>query len=161
MLPSAFSLPTGIGCWFGDYIPAQTSISKQVPNKVWFKPAGASARQDPSFSGEIPQVHLSQASPEPVAPAHLAIPRFQALTWQAVVFVLWFIGAAALSLLLIQRVVRLRSIKQEDLRRIAFEYRRYMGVSFKNVALKPNVNTDVQIETIRAFNTNKITRIGR
>ena len=52
---------------------------------------------------------------------------------------------------MIQRTFRLRSIKQEDLKRIAVEYRRFKGVSFKDVALKPNVKTDVKIEAIGAF----------
>ena len=110
MLPPAFTLPTGIGRWFGDYIPAQTSISQQISNTARLKPAGASAPQDPSFSGENPQVHLSQASPEPAAPAIPVISDSQALTWQAVVFLIWFTGAAALSMLLIHRILFVRRL---------------------------------------------------
>ncbi len=110
MLPPAFSLPTGIGRWLGNYLPAQTSISKQVSNMARPKPAGASVPQDPSSSGEIPQVHLSQASPEPAAPAFPVISDFQALTWQAVVFVIWFIGAAVLSALLIPHILFVRRL---------------------------------------------------
>jgi bla regulator protein BlaR1 len=110
MLPPAFSLPTGIGRWFGDYVPAQTSISQQVSNTARLKPAGASAPQDPSFSGEFPQVHLSQASPEPAAPALPVISDSQALTWQAIVFVIWFTGTAVLSVLLVHCVLFVRRL---------------------------------------------------
>jgi len=55
---------------------------------------------------------------------------------------------------MIQYTFRLRSIKQEDLKRIAVEYRRFKGISFKDVALKPNVKTNVQIEAIGAFIAN-------
>ena len=110
MLPPAFSLPTVIGHWFGGYIPAQISISKQVSNMVEPKPAGASAPQDPSFSGGIPQVRLSQANPEPAAPALPVISDSQTFTWQAVVFVIWFIGAAVLSALLIPRILFVRRL---------------------------------------------------
>ena len=110
MLPPAFSLPTGIGHWFGEYIPAQTSISKQFSDIIQLKHAGASAPQDSTLSAEIPQVHLSQANPEPAAPAFPVITDFQALTWQAVVFVIWFIGAAVLSVLLIHRILFVRRL---------------------------------------------------
>ena len=110
LLNNCSAVLNNIGRWFGDYIPAQTSISKQVSNMVGFKTAGASAPQDPSFSGENPQVHLSQASPEPAAPAIPAISVSQALTWQAVVFVAWFTGAVVLLVLLIHCILFVRRL---------------------------------------------------
>ena len=110
LLNNCSAVLNNIGRWFGDYIPAQTSISKQVSNMVGFKTAGASAPQDPSFSGENPQVHLSQASPEQAAPVIPVILNLQTLTWQAVVFIIWFIGAAVLSVLLIHRIVFVRRL---------------------------------------------------
>lgn len=110
MLPPALSLPTGIGHWLGNYLPAQTSISKQVSYIARLKPAGASAPQDPSLSAEIPQIHLSQVNPEPAAPAFPVISDSQAFTWQVVVFVIWFTGAAVLSVLLIHRILFVRRL---------------------------------------------------
>ena len=134
MLPPAFSLPTGIGHWFGDYIPAQTSISKQVSNIPQFKPAGASAPQDPSFSGENPQVHLSQASPEPAAPALPVISDLQTLTWQSFIFIIWLIGAAILTVLLIHRILFFRRLitqsepAKDRYADILDQYRQQLGI---------------------------------
>ena len=110
ILPPAFSLPTGIGRWFGDCLPTQTSLSKQASNIVLSKPAGASTPLDINRSAEIPQVHLSQDSPEPVAPASFVISNLQALTWQAAVFIIWFIGLAVFSVLLVHRILFVRRL---------------------------------------------------
>ena len=45
---------------------------------------------------------------------------------------------------MIQHTFRLQSIKQEDLKRIIVEYRRFKDITFKGVALKPGVKTNVQ-----------------
>lgn len=50
---------------------------------------------------------------------------------------------------MMQHTFRLQSVKQEDLRKIAVEYRRFKAVTFKAVALKPNLRSDVQIEVER------------
>ena len=129
ILPPAFSLPTGIGHWFGDYIPAHASVTKQVSNTIWSKPAGASAPQDSNVLGTNPQVHLSQTSPETAAPAiSVNSSDSQPLTMQAVVFAFWLIGAAALSILPVQQIFRFRSVNLEYLKRIAVEYRRFKVV---------------------------------
>jgi beta-lactamase regulating signal transducer with metallopeptidase domain len=47
---------------------------------------------------------------------------------------------------MMQYTFRLQSIQQEDLKQIAVEYRRFKGITFKNVALCPGLNTDVKIE---------------
>ena len=80
MLPPAFSLPTGIGHWFGDYLPTHSSISEQVSNMVQLEPAGAPAPIESTLSTEIPQVHPSQINPEPAAPAAPAFSDLEALT---------------------------------------------------------------------------------
>jgi hypothetical protein len=46
---------------------------------------------------------------------------------------------------MMQYTFRLESVQQADLKRIAVEYRRFRGITFKAVALKPNVKTDVKI----------------
>ncbi len=51
-----------------------------------------------------------------------------------------------------QRTFRLESVKQEELKRIAVEYRRFKRISFKAVALKPNVKTNVQVAVEGIYN---------
>ncbi len=110
MLPPTFSLPTGIGHWFGDYLPARSSITEQVSSMVRLEPAGAPAPEDSTLSAEIPQIHSSQINPEPAAPAAPAFSDLEALTWQAVVFVIWLVGATVLSVLLIHRMLFVRRL---------------------------------------------------
>ena len=55
---------------------------------------------------------------------------------------------------MIQRTFRLKSIQQEDLKTIGVEYRRFKGITFKDVALEPYVKTSVQIEAIGAITAN-------
>ena len=110
MLPPAFSSPTGIGYWFRDYLPAHSSVPAQVPNMIQLEPTGAPAPEDSTIAAEIPQIHPSQINPEPAAPATPAFSDFQALTWQAVVFVIWLVGVTVLSTLLIHRMLFVRRL---------------------------------------------------
>jgi beta-lactamase regulating signal transducer with metallopeptidase domain len=110
MLPPAFSLPTGIVHWFGDYLPAQASISKQVSNIVRPESARAPVPEESTLPAEIKQIHPRRANPEPAAPAAPAFSGLQALTWQAAVFVFWLMGAAVLSVLLIHRILFVRRL---------------------------------------------------
>jgi len=110
MLPPAFSLPTGIGYWFRDYLPAHSSVPAQVPNMIQLDHAEATKPEDSTFSAEIPQVHPYQSNPEPAAPTVSALSELEGLTWQAVVFIIWFLGVAALSILLIYRMFFVRRL---------------------------------------------------
>ena len=56
------------------------------------------------------------------------------------------VSSSKKSKVLIQETFRLPGIQHEDLERIIIEYRRFQPVTFKNVALRPSVDTDVQIE---------------
>ncbi|MHC4325341.1 MAG: hypothetical protein ACYSUX_13845, partial [Planctomycetota bacterium] len=110
MLPPAFSLPTGIVHWFGDYLPAQASISKQVLNMARPEPAGAPVPEESALSAEIPQIHPPKINPEPPARVAPAFSGLHALTWQAAIFVFWLMGAAVLSVLLIHRILFVRRL---------------------------------------------------
>lgn len=109
-LPPAFSLPTGIGYWLGGYLPAQTSIPKQVSNMASPERTVAFPPENSPITAEVPEIQSFQVNPEPITSAIPVISDSQALTWQAVVFVIWSIGAAILSLLLIRRLLFVRRL---------------------------------------------------
>jgi beta-lactamase regulating signal transducer with metallopeptidase domain len=50
---------------------------------------------------------------------------------------------------MLQTTFRLHSIREEDLKSIIVEYRRFQGATFKNVALRPGIQTTVTAAPIR------------
>ena len=96
ILPPMLSLPTGIGYWVGDHIPAVLPTSNMAFDAVALEHAGP--------SGEMPQVRPAEniAGHDPaMAPADSAL---TALTWQAGVFLLWLAGVLAFLAVLVQRI---------------------------------------------------------
>ena len=110
MLPPAFSLPTGIGYWLGDYFPAQASVPEQVSNTTSPEHTIVIPQENSPITADVPQIQSFQINPEPITPAIPVTSNFQAITWQAVVFVIWFIGVAVLSILLIRRLLFVRRL---------------------------------------------------
>jgi len=100
ILPPTLSLPTGIGYWVGDHLPAALPTSKQAFDMAQL--ASSSAEMlDVQPAGDI-------AKNEPsILPANSAN---TALTWQAVLFVLWLVGVLAFLVLLFQRVKFVRGL---------------------------------------------------
>ncbi len=104
ILPPTLSLPTGIGYWYGDYLSTDSPVLQQVSNVVWPESAGASAPEDFALAAEIAKGQPSQTNPQTAAPITSAVSGLNALTWQAVVFLLWLVGVLVISVLLIQRM---------------------------------------------------------
>ena len=96
ILPPMLSLPTGIGYWAGDHIPTAPGVSNMALDAVALEHAGT--------SGEMPQVRPAEniAGHDPAMT--LAESALTALTWKAVVFLLWLAGVLAFLAVLIQRI---------------------------------------------------------
>jgi len=102
ILPPMLSLPTGIGYWAGDHLPAAPGISNMAFDAVALEHAGP--------SGEISQVRPSEnitGGDPAMVPADSAL---TPLTWQAVLFILWLAGVLAFLAVLIQRIRFVRGL---------------------------------------------------
>ena len=102
ILPPMLSLPTGIGYWAGDHLPASLPISHRVFNMVGFEHTGPSSE----VAGARPSEDLAGNDPA-MAPADSAM---TPLTWQAVLFVLWLAGVSAFLAVLVQRIRFVRGL---------------------------------------------------
>jgi len=126
ILPPTLSLPTGIGYWFGDHLPAASSISDRA-----FDMAGL---ERASPSGEMPQVRPARDLPENDSSIMLADSAPTHLTWQAFLFVLWLVGVFAFLVVLVQRVrfvrglIAVSSPAKEELLGLLEQCRRKIGV---------------------------------
>ncbi|MFC1604420.1 ankyrin repeat domain-containing protein [Planctomycetota bacterium] len=99
ILPPMLSLPTGIGYWAGDHIPAASNMAFD-----------ADALEHAGQAGEMPQVRPVEniAGDDPAnyrtGGSRTARTTLTPLTWQAVVFLLWLAGVLAFLAVLIQRI---------------------------------------------------------
>jgi beta-lactamase regulating signal transducer with metallopeptidase domain len=130
VLPTTLSLPTGIGYWYGPDVstpisevqtpvPVETAAVEpidQVHNVTVEVPAAPAISRNLDASGnavksaeysrdyaEVPVQHIQTASV--AAPVETV-----AITWQAVVFLIWLVGVLALSMLLFQRFLFVKSL---------------------------------------------------
>ncbi len=110
ILPPTLSLPTGIGYWYGDYLSADSPVLQQVSNVVRPEPHRAPAPEDFALAAEIAQDQPSQTNHQTAAPVTSAVSGLNALTWQAVVFLLWLVGVLVISVLLIQRMLFVKGL---------------------------------------------------
>jgi len=126
ILPPTLSLPTGIGYWFGDHLPAATAISDRAFDVARLERA--------SPSGEMPQVRPAEDIAENdalITPANSAL---TPLTWQAVLFILWLVGVLAFLVVLIQRIKFVRGLiavsnpAKKELLYLLEQCRRQIGV---------------------------------
>ena len=128
VLPPMLSLPTGIGYWVGDHLPAAFSISDRA-----FDVAGL---ERTSPFAEMPQGRPTRDIAENEPSIMLADSALTPLTWQAVLFVLWLVGVLAFLALLIQRVRFVRGIiaasnpAKEELLGLLEQCRRQIGVRY-------------------------------
>jgi len=98
ILPPMLSLPTGIGYWAGDHLPTSNMAFDAV------------ALEHARPSGEMPLVRPSEniaGDDSAIAPADSAL---TALTWQAVVFLMWLAGVLAFLAVLVQRIRFVREL---------------------------------------------------
>jgi len=126
VLPPMLSLPTGIGYWVGDHLPAASSISDRAFDVVGLE------RTSPS--GEMPQVRPARDLPDNESSIMLADSALTPLTWQAVLFILWLVGVFAFLVVLVQRVRFVRGLiamsnpAKKELLYLLEQCRRQIGV---------------------------------
>jgi Tol biopolymer transport system component/beta-lactamase regulating signal transducer with metallopeptidase domain len=97
VLPPMLSLPTGIGYWVGDHIPAAADVSNRTFDTV------ALERARPS--GGMPHVRPSENVTSENTTMASGDTGLTSLTWQAVVFLLWLAGVLAFLAVLVQRIM--------------------------------------------------------
>jgi ankyrin repeat protein/beta-lactamase regulating signal transducer with metallopeptidase domain len=102
VLPPMLSLPTGIGYWVGDHIPAAFPTSVRAFDVARLERASPSA--------EMPHVRPSRDIAENEPSIMLADSALTPLTWQAVLFVLWLVGVFAFLVVLVQRIKFVRGL---------------------------------------------------
>jgi beta-lactamase regulating signal transducer with metallopeptidase domain/Tol biopolymer transport system component len=110
VLPPTLSLPTGIGYWVGDHVPAVSPVSERV-----FYPMGheSLARPQPPAapaSDAIIPVQPATTAVTPAAPVTPPSVNVTPLTWQAIVFLFWVAGVLAFIALLAQRLRFVRGL---------------------------------------------------
>ncbi|MHC4647309.1 MAG: M56 family metallopeptidase, partial [Planctomycetota bacterium] len=137
VLPTSFTLPTGVGYWLGDFLPAGLSAAR---NPADMEEAGLlvmpnqqpePARNDavvvetpPSVIDYRSQLNVGE-SPATVPATSMARPdvgasqiELQPISWQGGLFLGWLVGMLALSVLLVQRARYVRRLlaqaKQPD-----------------------------------------------
>lgn len=106
VLPPSLSLPTGIGYWFRDIMPAKQTISEPIQNitvaESIFEPV---AHGTSDLSTKPLSLDESRAtSHDSLIMYNEPVSTLPEITWQAVVFVLWLVGVLVISVLLIQRM---------------------------------------------------------
>jgi ankyrin repeat protein/beta-lactamase regulating signal transducer with metallopeptidase domain len=126
VLPPTLSLPTGIGYWTADHLPAHVTIVDRPFSSPGFEPTGLPA--------EMPPVRPSQ---ERVGNDPLFIPVNTALTpltWPTILFLFWIVGVLAFLVLLMQRIHFVRGLviasrpAEESLLSLLAQCRRQVGL---------------------------------
>ena len=102
VLPPTLSLPTGVGYWAADHLPSAMNVSSRPFDAPGFEYMGT--------SGERPHTGPSDdvAESAPLVVAENA--PLTALTWQAILFILWLVGVLAFLALLVQRARFVRGL---------------------------------------------------
>jgi len=158
VLPPSFSLPTGIGYWWGGFEKGPV-ISTLVPDLTG---EGQETRDDgremrgetPSAvtsKAELSKVITESAAQTPAVPDVLSLPQRPPmmetpLSWQAVVFVLWLVGVLIFSVLLIQRVFFVRGLiaqsspAESSLCKVLQQCRQQLGLR-RNIQIRLSDNT--------------------
>ena len=102
VLPPTLSLPTGVGYWTADHLPAALSVSSRPFDAPGLGHMGIFLEEPHAApSGDhTEEAPLVAATDTPVTP----------LTWQAILFVIWLAGVLAFLALLIQRARFVRAL---------------------------------------------------
>ena len=110
VLPPTLSLPTGIGYWCGDYWPANPT-STEVPS---LPPVEYTEELLTGYSvmpSEPLEVQPVEVPVEPPAPAiSVVVPASPSVSWEAGIFLGWFVGVLVLTVLLMQRAWSVRGL---------------------------------------------------
>ncbi len=111
LLPPTLALPTGIGYWRGQDIPAVApGMEEPLPARTLDAPAHESVAAVPEMAVDVSPVSVSDASRPVDVPASITLDRGPTPTWQAVVFVVWLVGLLVFGLLLVQRASFVRGL---------------------------------------------------
>jgi beta-lactamase regulating signal transducer with metallopeptidase domain/ankyrin repeat protein len=102
VLPPVLSLPTGIGYWVGDHIPAAAVVSNGTFDTV--------ALEHARPSGEMPHVRPFENVAGEDTTMVSTDTGLTSLTWQAIVFLLWIAGVMAFLAVLVQRIMFVRGL---------------------------------------------------
>ncbi len=110
VLPPTLSLPTGIGYWLGNHLPAATTVSERVFGPMEQEHLERHPPAAAQVSGTTPAVPPSPDATEPAAPAAPAVVPPTSLTWQGVVFLFWIAGVLVFVALVAQRLRFVRGL---------------------------------------------------
>jgi beta-lactamase regulating signal transducer with metallopeptidase domain len=110
ILPPSLSFPTGFGYWQGKILPAAQPASEQESNVSQHKATGRPVIEDTPLPIEATQIQPSQISSMPTSPTISVVSCLNTLTWQAIAFILWFVGVMVFSILLFQRIIYVRRL---------------------------------------------------
>lgn len=148
VLPPSLSLPTGIGYWSGDFLPSDSSVSKQIsmPNEsdILQVESDSSTQTETVVSPvQTDQIKSYDINPERISTIGTTVPvQVQGIdpvtfTWQGIIFVLWLIGVVILFVLLIQRILFVRGLISQsgpvskELNELLNQCRQKIGISRK------------------------------
>jgi beta-lactamase regulating signal transducer with metallopeptidase domain len=107
VLPTSFTLPTGIGYWLGDYFPSEVSIVKSVSQAEEATPMVQTEEAVPVVI-DMPQWDVIDTPPmNETVPTGVEL---ESISRQGLVFSVWLVGMLALSALLVRRFYFVRRL---------------------------------------------------
>jgi len=104
VLPPSLALPTGIGYWLGDRLPAAFPVSDRAGHTTGLDPANQYPSPGSPLSRETPQVQPPTKASEKEGSIAPAVSGMTPITWQGILFLLWFVGVLVFAALLVQRL---------------------------------------------------------
>jgi len=110
VLPPTLSLPSGIGYWVPNRLPAASPVTDRVSDVIEYEATKQRPYVGPESAGGIPPARPSSDLPVTDAPAAPAALGWASVTWQAVVLLLWLVGVLAFTALLAQRLRFVRGL---------------------------------------------------
>ena len=99
VLPTSFTLPTGIGYWLGDYFPSEVSIAKFMPQIEEAVP----------LVFDIPQGYIFSETPTMNETVATGV-GLESISWQGLVFSGWLLGMLVLLALVVRRFCYVRGL---------------------------------------------------
>lgn len=134
LLPPTLALPTGIGYWLGDRLPARSPVSEWPADAGGFDMAAQHRLERSEPSGGVSLVPPAPSAGESDAPVTPAVLRLTPITWQGLVLLFWLAGVLAFMALLAQRVRFVKGLvagsapASGELLRLLEQRRQQMGV---------------------------------
>ncbi|MHC4111706.1 MAG: M56 family metallopeptidase [Planctomycetota bacterium] len=146
VLPPTLSLPTGIGYWCGSSLSPKKIMSKPIVDSMsTVESIVPDISEDYAINSKPAQARQFQTTGATISPVTPAVSNLPPITWQAIVFLIWIVGALVFSILLIQRMFFVLGLiaQSESAKRRLLETlnqcRRQVGIG-RNVELKLSSN---------------------